>query len=108
MGLGDRLEKIIATSIIRRQVLIEKAPFLIEILDTPISRSWWYGIYAGRNLYVRNASFEDVYAFLPELIYEVRNIGAKDFYVIMDMEENVYMGDLGVVLKSDCKIVPAC
>jgi hypothetical protein len=89
-------------STIKRQVLIEKAPFLVEILDTPMSRSWWYNIHIGEKVYVRTISFEELgeLRIIAEK-YGFEECNPKDYYMLM---KYTYI-DVGIILKSGCKRV---
>jgi hypothetical protein len=90
-------------SIVTREVLIEKSPFLIEILKET---------YLNKKIhYARNVSISDYFMKDLQKIANIHGISNtynhKRYYVIMALRINInnekVWDYLGLVLKSDCK-----
>lgn len=102
------------TDIKTRCVLTEKAPFWVEVLDTPMSRAWWYYHYIGLCLCVRIAYTEELSEL--EIVKKhtdiestpLDTINPKDFYVVVSECSYDTAGETAgrpLILRQDCKRV---
>ena len=93
---------------ITRSVIIEKGPFLIEIKDNVYFSHYWYYLFGGNMMFVRNATSEDL-----EGQNSFVNISYKQFYVVINSlgafdKETLLGGGKNnefILHKSHCKIL---